>query len=219
MIELFFLVNLFLSGLNLEIDESVVAQEIDGFVEDTVERVQDQSFNDWVIKLLIAGEAVVIYWLYKIVKDQKTQKEFVEGVRGFFQKEKSEELTHRRFAKLLYAIGWDVLYISQGNFNSVRKLLKGGRVLLFFKEEKDQETIYFVKELKDNKVFCEVLDGLDENQETSVVFELSDFFKKQTFSFIVFLGTRCESCFRFKETILGQNENWDFGAKENLEED
>lgn len=203
MIELFFLFNVFLSGLNLEVDESVVAQDIDGFVEDTVERVQDQSFNDWMIKLLIAGEAAVIYWLYKIVKDQKAQTEFVRGVRGFFQKEKSEELTHRRFAKLLHAIGWDVLYIAQGNFNSVRKLLKTGRVLLFFKEEKDRETIYFVKELKDNQVFCEILDNLDENQATSVTFELNDFFKKQTFSFIVFLGTRCETCFKFKETILG----------------
>lgn len=171
-----------------------------------VERAQevgDSSWTDWAVKLLVIGEGAVIFWLYKLIKSEEKQRQILEGVTSFWGKESVEESTHRRLAMLLNAIGEEVLYVAQGDLKSVLKLSNDRRLLLFFRDSKEED-LYFVETIDDFNVFVQ------NSAKERVLIPIEEFFKKKKFSFIVFLSEKnfCGAC-RFnplKTEIQGEIE-------------
>lgn len=163
-------------------------------LERTGEKAQELSespLTAWVIKLFVAGEAAVIFWLYKLIKSEEAQRKILEGIQSAWGRENAEESTHRRFALLLNALGQEVLYIAQGDLPSVLRLSKDQRLLLFFKQENSGEDIFFVENIEGEKVIAM------NSEKESVEIPLDTFFKKKNrFSFIVFLSEKsfCEGC-------------------------
>lgn len=157
-------------------------------LERTGEKAQEISENpwtSWAIKFLVAGEAAFIFWLYKLIKSEEAQRKILEGVQSAWGRENAEESTHRRFAILLNALGQEVLYIAQGDLESVMRLSKDQRLLLFFRQENEGEEVFFVKKIDGENVFAM------NSEKENVEIPLNTFFKKKNkFSFIVFLSTK-----------------------------
>lgn len=154
------------------------------------EEVGGSPWMAWAVKLLVLGEGAVIFWLYRLIKSEEQQRKILEGVTSFWGRENAEESTHRRFAMLLNAIGEEVLYVAQGDLKSIIKLSHDRRLMLFFREENNNEDLYFVEMIDDENVHVQ-----NSNKEKTVI-PVIEFFKKKKFSFIVFLSEQnfCKSC-------------------------
>lgn len=174
--------------LNAQSDQG--SQALDSAFE-RAQEVGDSDWTDnWAIKLLILGEGAVIFWLYKLIKDEEKQRQVFEGIQNIWNRENSDDAVHRRFALLLNAIGEEVLYVAQGDLKSVLKLSKSARLLLFFKKSNNEDDIYFIEKIENDLVYFQ------NSAKEKMTIAISEFFSKSKFSFIVFLSKRdfCEIC-------------------------
>jgi hypothetical protein len=158
--------------------------------EHTLEGLKEIEPSQWFLKILVVGEGGILFWFYKIIKNEAAQKQFVEGVQGLLNRETIEELTHKRFAMLLNAIGEEVLYVAEGDIKSILKLAKDDRLLLFFKQKNGSEDCFFVTKIEKDAVHA------TDSNKNQVEIPIKEFFEHKKFSFVVFLSQKdfCDQC-------------------------
>lgn len=159
-------------------------------LEHTLEGLKEIDPSNLLLKIMVVGEGGFLFWFYKIIKNDTAQKQFVEGIQGLINRDTIEELTHKRFAMLLNAIGEEVLYVAEGDLKSILKLTNDERLLLFFKQKDGSDDCFFVTKIEKDTVYAH------DSNKNIVEIPVKEFFEHRKFSFIVFLSQKdfCDQC-------------------------
>lgn len=144
--------------------------------------------------LVIAAETIGITYLIKFLKDEKSQLALWSRVGELFQKEKLDELTYERFARLLGEMGLSVIFVRETTEETLRMLVDRERLLFFFLEAtnpEERERYIFVKSINENdELECLDLSSTESRRESRTFqLPLEELLKKKKLlNFLVFLA-------------------------------
>lgn len=115
---------------------------------------------------ILGGEAALLAWLVRFFKDEQRQMRLFRSVTDLFEKEKIEDLTYERFARILSEMGLSVVYVRDTSLKTLKRLLERERLLFFYRECEDcpGEKYFFVTRFEEKasgkkSLFCFDLDS------------------------------------------------------------